>query len=339
MQRCGCFVHFVHIFLLLQPVVQKPASGELHKKYNCSGSLDGLPYCMYTVGDCRSRIIINAPHGGTLRPPDIPVRIGGCLVDGKCDWRYFCEPKNVKKCEGIVEVSNDDKTRHIAKIIVDKLTKEMGGLRPHFIQNNLHRSRIDLNRPLYESTYHYPVMMTTFKEYHRLIRKARSKIQGPGVFIEIHGHYGQPKSNPLIILGYNVVMKHLMNKTLTNADHLSIRSLAKRSKYTLENIVRGDKSLGKILGENGYKKNIPSPFIPNAQRVPGYYRGGMNIRKYGSLKGGEIDAVQIEIHKEYNTEAESIAEAVAKSIKEWTGIHYNEDDLRKQDCPDDDSTE
>ena len=334
-QHVRILVHFVLLLLLLPAFCSKSVNGKPRKKYHCSGTLDGSPYCSYTVGDCRSRIIINAPHGGTLRPPDIPVRRGGCMVDGKCDWRYFCEPKSLKECEGIVEVSNDDKTRYIANLIVEELTKEMGGLRPHFVRNNLHRSRIDVNRPIFESTYHYPVMMKTFKEYHRLIKKARKNVKGPGVFFEIHGHTGQPPSNPLIVIGYNIARKDLMNKTLTYADNLSIRNLVKRSKYTLENIVRGDKSFGKILGDNDYPKNIPSPFIPNARKVPGYYRGGIDIRKYGSLKGGEIDAVQIEIHKEYNKEAESIAKAIAKAIKEWTEIHYNEDDLPKQDCPDD----
>ena len=58
------------------------------KEFTCSGRYLNHPYCRYTKGDCQSRIVINAPHGGTLEPPDVPPRLGGCLVDGKCEWTY-----------------------------------------------------------------------------------------------------------------------------------------------------------------------------------------------------------------------------------------------------------
>ena len=58
------------------------------REFTCSGRYLGKPYCQYTEGDCQSRLVINAPHGGQLKPPDVPARAGGCLVKGKCDWTY-----------------------------------------------------------------------------------------------------------------------------------------------------------------------------------------------------------------------------------------------------------
>lgn len=58
------------------------------KEFDCSDSYLNKPFCRYTKGDCQSRIVINAPHGGTLKPPDVPPRLGGCLVNDKCVWKY-----------------------------------------------------------------------------------------------------------------------------------------------------------------------------------------------------------------------------------------------------------
>ena len=58
------------------------------REFQCSGRYLNHPYCRYTKGDCQSRIVINAPHGGELEPPDVPPRLGGCMMNGKCDWSY-----------------------------------------------------------------------------------------------------------------------------------------------------------------------------------------------------------------------------------------------------------
>lgn len=58
-------------------------------EYACSLSYLNKPFCKYTEGNCQTRIAINSPHGGTLEPPDIPPRLGGCLVNDKCIWTYI----------------------------------------------------------------------------------------------------------------------------------------------------------------------------------------------------------------------------------------------------------
>ena len=118
--------------------------------------------------------------------------------------RYNCEPKDVVKCEGIIVNKNDDKIQEIADGVVRYLTQMSGGVRPHYTRNNLHRSRTDPNREIYESTFDYPLIMNTYLEYHTLIDKACREIQGPSVFIEIHGHSAQPYENSYIVLGYNI---------------------------------------------------------------------------------------------------------------------------------------
>ena len=249
--------------------------------------------------------------------------------------RYFCEPKNVKECEGIIVNKNDDKTKEIADKIVGFLT-QMTGVRPHYSRNNLHRSRIDTNREVHESTFDYPLMVNAYEEYHALIDKACKEIQGPGVFIEIHGHSAQSYQTPFILIGYNIKKKYFSNKTLTNSDNCSIKRLISRSQYSMDTLIRGDQSLGYFIAKNGYTRVIPSPGFPDPGEVRGYYRGGENIRKYGPIKGGgDIDSVQIEIHKAYNKDTTKVAKAIARSIQEWTRLHYN--GLPRQRCDREDS--
>eukprot|EP00111_Clytia_hemisphaerica_P021319 TCONS_00062765-protein len=302
---------------------------ENEAEHACSLTYNDEPYCQYTEGDCQSRIVINSPHGGEMEPPDIPERKGGCYVNGKCDWKYDCSPKNLKKCPGVEEVANDDGSQTIARYIVNFI-KESTGVRPHYTRNNLHRSRIDANREIHEATYDFPKLMEAYHEYHEILKKACAKIQGPGVFLEIHSHTGQDSTNPFFVLGYNIGRKKFAVETLTNSTECSIKSLIKRSESSMEELIRGDKSLGYFLAEKGYPRVMPSPAVKDPAIYTGYYKGGYNIQKYGSKDEGEIDAIQVEVHKFYNKEKEKVAKAIAESIIEWTNLHYG--DLPKQDC-------
>ena len=245
-------------------------------------------------------------------------------------FRYFCHPKNVTKCEGIIVNKNDDHTTEIADKIVAFLT-EFSGIRPHYTRNHLHRSRIDTNREIHQSTFDYPLMVNAYQEYHGLINKACKTIQGPGVFIEIHGHSAQSYKTPYILLGYNTKKKEYANKTLTNSDKCSIKNLIARSDYSMDALLRGDESLGYFIAKNGFPRVMPSPIVPNPATVRGYYRGGDNIRKYGPFgDGSQLDSIQIEIHKAYNRDITKIAKAIARSIHEWFKLHYGT--LPRQRC-------
>uniref|UniRef100_A0A7M5XCK0 Uncharacterized protein n=1 Tax=Clytia hemisphaerica TaxID=252671 RepID=A0A7M5XCK0_9CNID len=322
-------MNMYEIFGILLVVKCHLSLGKERIKHKCTISYRGEPFCEYTEGDCQSRIVINSPHGGDLQPPDVPERDGGCFVDGKCKWEHFCSPKNVKKCPGIVEVTNDDHTQTITRYIVNFI-KDLTGARPHFTRNNLHRSRIDANREIHESTYDFPSMVETYGEYHEIIQKACDKIQGPGIFIDMHGHTGQDFTNPFFVLGYNIEQVDFANETLTDSSECTIKNLIKRSESSMEEIIRGEKSLGYFLADKGYTRVMPSPAVKDPSKYMGYFKGGYNVQKYGSIDGGEIDAIQIEIHAYYNNEKKKVAKIIAESIIEWTNLHYG--NLPKQDC-------
>ena len=60
-------------------------------------------YIEYIPGHSDSRIILSAPHGGSLKPDDLPTRDFGCYVDEKCVWSHDCGTKDEKKCAAKVK--------------------------------------------------------------------------------------------------------------------------------------------------------------------------------------------------------------------------------------------
>ena len=176
-------------------------------------------------------------------------------------------------------------------------------------------------------------MIKAYKEYHGFINKACKSIQGPGVFFEIHGHSAQSYKNPYILLGYNIKKKEFANETLSNSETCSLKNLIARSDYSMDSLIRGDESLGYFIAKNGFTRVMPSPGVPDPGIIGGYYRGGDNIRKYGPIDGdSQLDSIQIEIHKSYNKDITKIAKAIARSIYEWSKLHYGT--LPRQRCND-----
>jgi len=170
---------------------------------------------------------------------------------------------------------------------------------------------MDANRAYDQGTFRNSIAGTAHREYQGFIKKAKKSIKkGYGLIFDIHG---QSHKEGWVELGY-LVSTWRLNKNVPLAKYSSIKSLAKRSQSSFKSILRGRKSLGYFLQRDEIK-TIPSP----AHLRPGeggYYNGGYNIKRHGSLRGGNIDGIQIEIPKKYRNKksAREFVRSLAKAI-------------------------
>ena len=97
----------------------------------------------------------------------------------------------------------DENTNNRVTFAADIYTQEMGlvaakeycrltGLRPHLVMCNLHRSKLDPNRPL-ETAAEDPMGRQVYAEYHAFLEAARTEV-GRGLLIDLHGQNHQQNS-------------------------------------------------------------------------------------------------------------------------------------------------
>ena len=257
-------------------------------------------YVEYHVGGRVSKIIICAPHGGNLKPSTIQNRYENCL--GK---------------KHAISVYNDRYTKELSLLLRDQLKRILSeDMSPHLIINNLHRTKMDANRDLFEATLNESEAVVAHQEYHGFIKEAKKSIHC-GIIFDIHG---QAHPEEWIELGYLIKKKDLCNDNLV-PENSSIRSLGKRSNFSFKDIVSGSASLGRFLQDEGISV-IPSPKIPKTKG--NYFTGGFTTIHHSSFHGGSVDVIQIESHKKYrNNEAlPEYVKALATAIKRFVDLHY-----------------
>ena len=249
-----------------------------------------LKFIEYRPGTGGSKIIITAPHGGSLKNVSIPDRGYGCwTLDEKCIYRYNCSGYGVKSKNCKTVTVSDMNTKQISVILRQKI-QTLTGKAPHLIINNLHRSKMDPNREKEQATFGDPIAGKAWEDFQRYIENARKAIGGPGVLFDIHG-----KRRERIELGYLLRGPTLDNTTAKiNPGDTSIKSLAERyyRRIRFDEILRGKKSFGAFIQNFGYE-TIPSPAFPGPGGAK-FYRGGYITQRYGSHNGGKVDAIQIE---------------------------------------------
>ncbi|CAH1797084.1 unnamed protein product [Owenia fusiformis] len=277
----------------------------------------------YGYTECISgdlNVIIIIPHGGRLKPPDIPDRHNGCDYDkdkNECRWSHNCsvEKRDPENCAPVL--SSDALTIDLAKRVANDL-KVFLGKRPHVIISHLHRSKMDANRAIEEAAFNNTYAKAAWEDFHDYIGHAKASIHGRGILFDFHG---QSHPEGWVELGY--LYRHdILDAGNLNPNSSSIRSLAQYADVSFEELIRGKTSFGGILQEFSYK-TIPSPNFPSPKGRK-YYRGGYNTRRHGSRYGGLIDAIQIETpmilrHRETISR---YAEDLARTIKKYLEIHY-----------------
>ena len=242
-------------------------------------------YVEYTPGDID--LILTVPHNGYKKPDSIPTRQPGCKNSaGVCQFPGADSCTRTKTCK--VATLGDAQTQKIGRAVFNAFVG-LTGRTPHLVINNIHRSKMDPNRELADAAQGNREAIAAFNAYHDTIRKAMSTFGGkPGLVIDIHGQ-GHKKNSTEI--GYLIKKAALNSGKFANSE-LSIKSLVRRENIKLDDFLFGQRSLGALFEESGYKA-VPSPRQPS----PGpdlYYRGGYTTQVHGS-KGGVVDAIQLEI--------------------------------------------
>ena len=227
-------------------------------------------YVEYIPGELA--IVISAPHGGALRPSEAGNRSYG-ITD------------------------SDRNTIELSLAVRDALI-EVTGYAPHLILSHLHRSKLDPNRELVEAAQGDPFAENAWREFQDWITEARAFVSEDydrGLYLDMHGH---GHAIPRIEIGYLLSSSDLNQSdnalnNMTIVEKTSIRDLGRHAPETFSELVRGPKSFGGFLGDEGVR-SIPSPGDPSPGTDP-YYTGGYNTRTHGSRSGSEVvSGIQLE---------------------------------------------
>ncbi len=256
-------------------------------------------YAEYHVGDLP--IILSLPHAGALRPEAIADR-GEAVVD------------------------NDPYADELAADLAAEIERLTG--RPvHLIINQLHRSKMDANRSRQEGARGDPLATQAWQEYHGFLLAAKQAVVdqcGRGLLIDLHTN---GREGYLIEFGYGLTREDLGE----DDEHLNREAFIRRS--TLRQLVllgpvdhadllRGPLSLGGLMSSLGYAAE-PSPDQPQPEGDP-YFSGGYTVFRHGSLYGGWVDAVQVEVAYDFLRPAAraNLIRALAASVLTFVDSAY-----------------
>ena len=219
-------------------------------------------------------VVISAPHGGALKPGETADRTYGTT-------------------------GSDRNTVELSLAVRDALI-DATGYAPHVVLSHLHRSKLDPNREIVEAAQGDPFAENAWHEFQDWIKEARVFVADDydrGLYFDMHGH---GHSIPRVELGYLLSGSDLNQNddalnNMTMVEKTSIRDLGRHAPETFSEFVRGPKSFGGFLGDEGVR-SIPSPGDPSPGSDP-YWTGGYNTREHGSRSMSEvISGIQLEHH-------------------------------------------
>ncbi len=292
---------FLSIALLL-PVVAITAGAAMDTVYTPGQAYFGRnQYVEYDAGELP--IILSAPHGGHELPAEIPDRTWGTT-------------------------SYDTNTQELLRELYVALYQRTGKY-PHVIINRLHRRKLDANREVVEAAQGNVYAIQAWNEFHTFIGAARQAVlrtSGKGVLVDLHGHghtIQRAEVGYLLSSGELALPDDSLNMPVF-AGMTSIRTLAGSRPGGLAALLHGSLSLGTFLENRGY------PAVPSTmQRSPGgdpYFTGGYITERHGSLPGGTVDAVQIELNytgvRDTEDNYKRFAQVLAGILEDFVQIHY-----------------
>ncbi|ELU06908.1 hypothetical protein CAPTEDRAFT_229272 [Capitella teleta] len=218
------------------------------------------------------------------------------------------------KCKA--SLKSDMHTLEIAVQLHERLCQLMGGRCPALVLNQIHRKKMDPNRPLDDAAQGSRPAVLAFFEYHGFINATVYSFCGPSLFIDIHGHtHAKQRAE----LGYLVYSSRLRSGDFGPED-TSINSLVfhQRSHVTFENLLRGQRSLGGFMNREGLRAT-PSPNDRAPAPGDSYFSGGYSVQLHGSRSEGTMDAIQIEISREQRSDAgrPAFVEGLAKALRNF----------------------
>jgi autotransporter-associated beta strand protein len=258
-------------------------------------------YIEYIAGDLP--FIVSAPHGGTLKPAEIPDRTYGTFA-------------------------TDTNTEDLARKVRTEF-QNLTGHTPHVIICRLDRDKIDCNREIVEGAQGDPEAEIAWNEFQNFIIAARADVvarHGAGFYIDLHGHGHDIQR---LELGYLLSSSELaladttLNSTFYE-NQTSIRRLSQDSPLTFPALLRGAQSFGAMMVEEGYP-SVPSPSDPS----PGtnaYFNGGYNTVEHTSVNGGTVSGLQIESNytgvRDTSANRTAFGQALARVMDRYFMQHY-----------------
>ena len=192
------------------------------------------------------------------------------------DNQVISENTNKDDCtDNRITTAADTHTQELAKVLVKEF-QELTNTRPHLILANLHRCKLDPNRPIHVAALGDKMAEHVYKQYHNFIIDAKKSIEGPGLLIDLHGQNHHQNS---IEIGY-LFTKTMLNEKDYGSISPSVKSLVTRKNLLISDFLYGEFSLGAMFESAGYRA-CPSPrqVCPGADR---YYKGAELQRR--SLK-------------------------------------------------------
>ncbi len=203
-------------------------------------------YLLGKQGKCG--IVITAPHGGGVRPLDIPIRKYG------------------KK-------GKDSYTRRIVK----KLATQVSPV-PYYLYCDLHRSRLDLNRDIEEGAQGNPTAVALWRAWQTIldsyISDAISKYQRV-LYIDLHSQ----NADTYFHLGYGLNTRNYL-KLMENYKIFPKSTMAGLGE-SQRSLLFGEGSISHSLTQAGFKVLVPK----NDEQ---YFNGGYNITHFSRLGVGAV---------------------------------------------------
>jgi hypothetical protein len=259
-------------------------------------------YIEYIAGELP--IILSAPHGGSLRPAEIPDRTYGTTV-------------------------TDLNTGELARA-VDSALVRLTGKHAHVVIVHLHRVKLDANREIAEGAQGDPEAELAWREFHEFMADAKNAVRERftgGLYLDLHGH---GHAIQRLELGYLLASEELglPDDSLDNRPAFevasSIRTVSVRSPLSFADLLRGPSSLGAMLEAEGFPA-VPSDSTPDPGGAE-YFAGGYNTAVHGCRDGGEICAVQIESNRVGVRDTEQnrarFAGALSRVIERYLELHF-----------------
>jgi len=253
-------------------------------------------------------IVISAPHGGSVTPLFLPDRT----------------------CNNATTVT-DVNTRELA-LQIDSSFFAQTGCHINLVLCNLKRTKLDCNREIVEAACGNAYAERAWNEYHRFIDSALQLSRdryGQAFYIDLHGH-GHSKQR--IELGYGLSASILRNgdATLNTSGNIrlsSIGDLTAANLYQLSHaaLVRGEFSLGTLLGNSGYPA-VPSSQIKAPDEGDDFYSGGYSVYTHTCINpqheaiGVQMECYRVGIRDTY-INRKAFAEALAGVLTEYLGHH------------------
>jgi N-formylglutamate amidohydrolase len=223
-------------------------------------------------------LLITVPHGGYLKPKNIPDRKKGVM-------------------------GADKNTAQVAEALMKALAKI--GCKPYFVILNISRDKVDANRPRREA-YESEEGRLIYEEYHEQIQASINELRrryGKAFIIDIHGQSHQENR---IEIGYCLKKNQLSEVRGGEKEKCSILHTSIKDDEAA--LIFGEKSLGEELLKIGYDATPRHNKSPKNKES--YFSGGYTTQKYAFEMG--VRGLQLELNYLGIRDAESNINKFAK---------------------------